>query len=113
MLGKQAAIAKQLKSRKNDQALKAEHAELGKQVQRITAELPKFFKWKIPCKHPIGFAMGGNTLYVGGNGIVQAYDATDGEALWSAKIEGRGYGLAISNGRLLVSTDKGRIHCFE
>ena len=113
LLGKQASIAKQLKSRKNDQTLKAEHAELGKQVQRITAELPKFFKWKIPCKHPIGFAMGGNSLYVGGNGIVQAYDATNGEALWSAKIEGRGYGLAISNGRLLVSTDKGYIHCFE
>ena len=113
LLGKQAAIAKQLKSRKNDQALKAEHAELGKQVQRITAELPKFFKWKIPCKHQIGFAMGGKTLYVGGNGIVQAYDATDGKELWSGRIEGRGYGLAISNGRLLVSTDKGRIHCFE
>jgi len=113
LLGKQAAIAKKLKSRKNDQALKAGHAELGKQVQRITAELPKFFKWKIPCKHPIGFAMGGNTLYVGGNGTVQAYDATDGEELWSGKIEGKGYGLAISNGRLLVSTDKGRIHCFE
>ena len=113
LLGKQAAIAKKLKSRKNDQALKAEHAELGKQVQRITAELPKFFKWKIPCKHQIGFAMGGKTLYVGGNGIVQAYDATDGKELWSGKIEGRGYGLAISNGRLLVSTDKGRIHCFE
>ena len=47
------------------------------------------------------------------DGIVQAYDATDGEELWSGKIEGKGYGLAISNGRLLVSTDKGRIHCFE
>ena len=113
LLGKQAAIAKQLKSRKNDQGLKAEHAELGKQVQRITAELPTFFKWKIPCKHPIGFAMGGKTLYVGGNGIVQAYDATHGKELWSGKIEGRGYGLAISNGRLLVSTDRGYIHCFK
>jgi outer membrane protein assembly factor BamB len=113
LLGKQAAIAKQLKSRKNDQALKAENAELGRKVQKITASLPQFFKWKIHCEHPIGFAMGGNTLYVGGNGIVQAYDATDGEELWSAKIEGKGYGLAISNGRLLVSTDKGRIHCFK
>ena len=113
LLGKQAAIAKQLKSRKDDQGLKAEYAELGKRIKLITAELPTYFQWKIPCQHPIGFAMGGNTLYVGGNGIVQAYDATDGKELWSGKIEGRGYGLAISNGRLLVSTDKGRIHCFE
>ena len=113
LLGKQAAIAKQLKSRKNDQALKAQHAELGKKVQKITASLPQFFKWKIHCEHPIGFAMGGNTLYVGGHGIVMAYNASNGEKQWSAKIEGKGYGLAISNGRLLVSTDKGRIHCFK
>ena len=113
LLGKQAAIAKQLKKRKNDQTLKSQHAELGKKVQQITASLPKFFKWKTHCEHPIGFAMGGNTLYVGGNGIVKAYNASNGEKQWSGKIEGKGYGLAISNGRLLVSTDKGHIHCFE
>ena len=32
---------------------------------------------------------------------------------WTAKITGKGYGLAISNGRLLVSTDRGYIHCFQ
>lgn len=113
LLGKQAAIAKQLKSRKNDQTLKAQHAELGKRVQKITSSLPHFFKWKIHCEHPIGFAMGGNTLYVGGNGIVMAYDASNGEKQWSAKVTGKGYGLAISNGRLLVSTDRGHIYCFK
>ena len=104
---------RQLKSRKDDQGLKAEHAELGKRIKLITAELPCYFKWKIPCNTQSDSRWAGNTLYVGGNGIVQAYDATDGKELWSGKIEGRGYGLAISNGRLLVSTDKGRIHCFE
>ncbi len=57
--------------------------------------------------------MGGNTLYVGGNGIVMAYNASDGKKQWSAKVMGKGYGLAISNGRLLVSTDGGHIHCFK
>ena len=113
LLSKQGKIAKQLKSRKNDQALKDQHAELGKRIQEITSFLPQFFKWKIQCEHPIGFAMGGNTLYVGGDGIVLAYDASNGEKQWSAKITGKGYGLAISNGRLLVSTDRGYIHCFQ
>ena len=113
LLARQAVLAKELKSREQDRAWKAEHAELGKRVQRITASLPKFFKWKTHCEHPIGFAMGGNTLYVGGDGIVKAYNASNGEQQWSAKIEGKGYGLAISNGRLLVSTDKGYIHCFK
>jgi len=113
LLSKQAKIGKQLKSRKNDEALKAQHAEIGKRVKEITSVLPRFFKWKIQCVHPIGFAMGGNTLYVGGDGIVLAYDASNGEKKWSAKIAGKGYGLVISNGRLLVSTDKGYIHCFQ
>ena len=113
LLERQAAIAKELKSREIDQSLKAEHAELGKRVQQITANLPKFFKWKTHCEHPIGFAMGGNTLYVGGDGIVMAYDASNGEKQWSAKITGKGYGLAICNGSLLVSTDRGYIHCFN
>ena len=113
LLGKQAAISKQLKNRKNDQSLKTMHAELGKKIQEINTRLPQCFKWKIGCEHPIGFAMGGNTLYVGGNGMIMAYNASNGEKQWSAKIDGKGYGLAISNGRLMVSTDKGRIHCFR
>jgi uncharacterized protein YfaQ (DUF2300 family) len=113
LLAKQAAIAKQLKGRKNDQDLKSQHAATGSRIQMVTASLPKCFKWKIPCGHPIGFAMGGNTLYVGGDGIVMAFNASNGKKQWSAKVEGNAYGLAISNGRLLVSTDKGHIHCFQ
>ena len=94
LLGKQAAIAKQLKSRKNDQTLKAQHAELGKRVQKITSSLPHFFKWKIHCEHPIGFAMGGNTLYVGGNGIVYGLRRVQ----WGEAMVGKGYGQGIWSG---------------
>ena len=113
LLKKKEKVGKQLKSRKNDQGLKTQYAEIGAKVKEITAKLPGFFKWNIPCEHPIGFAMGGNTLYVGGDGIVMAFDASNGEKQWSAKITGKGYGLAISNGSLLVSTDRGYIHCFN
>ena len=56
--------------------------------------------------------MAGDTLYVGGDGIVMAFDASTGKRQWSAKVTGKAYGLAIGNGRLFVSTDKGHIHCF-
>ena len=113
LLARPASLAKQLKGRKNDPALKAQHAEVVSRIQKATTSLPLCFKWKIRCEHPIGFAMGGNTLYVGGDGIVMAYDASTGEKQWSGRVTGRAYGLAISNGRLLVSTDRGHIHCFQ
>ncbi len=113
LLARQASLAKQLKGRKNDPALKAQHAEVVSRIQKATISLPQCFKWKIRCEHPIGFAMGGNTLYVGGDGIVMAYDASTGEKQWSGRVTGRAYGLAISNGRLFVSTDRGHIHCFQ
>ena len=113
LLAKQAALAKQLKGRKNDKDLKSQYTATGSRIKIVTASLPKCFKWKIPCGHPIGFAMGGNTLYVGGDGIVMAFNASSGKKQWSAKVAGKAYGLAISNGRLLVSTDKGHIHCFQ
>ena len=51
-------------------------------------------------------------LIVGGSGEVVAFRASDGEEVWRGEVDGEAYGLAISNGRLFVSTSKGVIHCF-
>ncbi len=112
LLAKQAAIAKQLKAKRNDQGLKSRHGEIGLQIKATTSKIPSCFHWKTQCEIPIGFAMAGDTLYVGGEGIVMAFNASSGKRQWSAKVSGKAYGLTISNGRLLVSTDKGHIHCF-
>jgi hypothetical protein len=33
--------------------------------------------------------------------------------VWEAQMPGRVYGLAVANGRLIASTERGTIHCFR
>jgi len=61
---------------------------------------------------PDALILAGGRLVAGGAGKVVAYDAATGDVLWSAKVEGRARGLAVANGRLLVSTTTGRIYSF-
>jgi outer membrane protein assembly factor BamB len=56
--------------------------------------------------------LAGNCLIAGGPNKVAAYDAASGEMLWSAAVEGSARGLAVANGRLLVSTTTGHIYSF-
>jgi hypothetical protein len=35
------------------------------------------------------------------------------KALWSAKVEGKAYGIAFSGGNLFVSMGLGHIYCFR
>lgn len=49
---------------------------------------------------------------VGGTGAVHLVDLVAGKVTWSAKVDGAPYGLAVSDGRLFVSTDRGTLHCF-
>jgi len=57
--------------------------------------------------------LAGKTLFVGGEGRVIGIDAESGEWLWTGEIDGRASGLALSDGRLFVSTTAGAIHCFQ
>jgi len=57
--------------------------------------------------------LAGQTLFAGGEGQVVAHDLRTGNELWKASVAGRAYGLAVSDGKLLVSTDLGRIVCFQ
>lgn len=69
-------------------------------------------KWQVPCSAPYELIMAGNILFAGADDKVFAYSATNGEQLWTAGVNGKAYGLAVSDGCLFVSTDKGTIHCF-
>lgn len=73
---------------------------VGPQTRNIPEEFPFAF---IGCE---GVRLGG------GDGQVAAFDANDGRLLWSAKVEGAVYSLAIAGGRLFASTDQGFIYCF-
>ncbi|MBM3890036.1 MAG: methyltransferase domain-containing protein, partial [Verrucomicrobia bacterium] len=52
------------------------------------------------------------TLLVGELDRVSAYDA-DGKMVWRGTVRGRACGIAVSDGRLYVSTDQGFLHCFQ
>lgn len=54
----------------------------------------------------------GSHVAVGGSNEVIFLDAATGKEVWRSKVDGLASGLAVANGRLVVSTDKGRIHCF-
>jgi outer membrane protein assembly factor BamB len=70
-------------------------------------------RWTVRCPPGYELILAGETLYVGGENKVYAYDANDSKLLWTGNVNGNAYGLAVSNGRLLVSTDSGSIYCFK
>ncbi|MFC1757721.1 PQQ-binding-like beta-propeller repeat protein [Planctomycetota bacterium] len=69
--------------------------------------------WSVDTECSFAMALAGNTLFASGTDVVKAYDAATGKLTWQHKVEGRAYGLAVSDGSLFVSTDEGIIHCFS
>ena len=54
----------------------------------------------------------GDMVVAGGQAEFTGMRASDGDVLWNFKVDGEAAGLASSDGRLYVSTDKGSIYCF-
>jgi outer membrane protein assembly factor BamB len=50
--------------------------------------------------------------FAGGSGKIAAFDNTTGERVWTTEVDGDAWGLAIAGGKLIVSTDRGRIYAF-
>jgi outer membrane protein assembly factor BamB len=69
-------------------------------------------KWHAPCPGADEVVMTPGRLWVAAGSTVRAYDAADGRELWSAPVSGHARSLAVADGRLIVSTDTGAIHCF-
>ena len=69
-------------------------------------------KWTSPVGRTYELVLAGDTLVAGGKGQVTAFSANDGQQLWEASIEGDARGLAVADGRLIVSSTTGEIHCF-
>ena len=51
-------------------------------------------------------------VVVGGRGRVSIVDIRTRARIWSADVDGTAHGLAVANGRLYVSTDRGNIYCY-
>jgi len=69
--------------------------------------------WSKSGEYPYAIILAGDVLFAGGRDVVAAFAAEDGTLLWEGKVPGRAYGLAVSDGQLLVSTGEGTIYCFR
>ena len=72
--------------------------------------------WTIPTPALPGgvslIAAGDKIVSGTANNKVAVLDSGSGKVVWSAAVNGRPLGLAVADGCLFVSTDRGSIHCF-
>ena len=93
--------------------LKEELKPIGNELDSMPANMAACYLWKTKADYPHDLILAGTTLFAGGDNRVAAFDTVDGKERWSARVTGRAHGLAVANGRLFVSTDRGVIHCFQ
>jgi len=86
--------------------------ELAEQLKAAEQELARSIRWEVPCRFNEALILASDALAVGSAGQVRLADAASGKTLWSAMVEGTVKGLAVAAGRLLVSTDTGKVYCF-
>ena len=70
-------------------------------------------EWKVKCASNAAVIVTAAHVVVGGKNLVEIFDAKTGKPTGRLKVSGNARGLAVSDGRLVVSTDSGRIYCFE
>ncbi len=92
---------------------KADAARLKVELAKLNAEMQPCWLWKSPCDNIESLILVGDKLVAGGNESVAAYDTQSGQEVWRGNVTGRACGLAAAHGQLLVSTDRGAIHCFS
>lgn len=68
--------------------------------------------WKTPIEAYSALIATRDIVFGGGQEFVVGLDAKNGKEVWRAPIHGKAAGLAIAGGKLLVSSDSGRIYCF-
>lgn len=97
-------------------AIDKQISELSRQIAALSEKRKtledSLVKWRKPFEQPCSVVLAGSVLFVGGKGRVVGFEAATGKELWTGKVNGNASGLAVSDGRLFVSTDKGTIHCF-
>ena len=57
-------------------------------------------------------ALAANAILTGEAGRVAALDPATGREIWSADVDGQARGIAVSDGRIFVSTSSGTLHAF-
>ncbi len=77
------------------------------------ASFPKeAVKWTYAARDLQLVIAAGAHVIAGGSNSVIAVDTATGKPAWTNQVDGVVKGLAVANGRLVVSTANGRLHCF-
>ena len=63
-------------------------------------------------RNAFSLVLAGKTLVVGRDGYVTARDRETDAELWRGKVDGKAYGLAVADGRVIATTDRGTVYCF-
>ena len=61
---------------------------------------------------PSALIVAGDKIIAAGRRKAVQVDVLSHKVVWDAKVDGSAFGLAVADGRLYVSTDRGIIHCF-
>jgi outer membrane protein assembly factor BamB len=69
-------------------------------------------KWHINKKQLDTIILADDKIVSGGKNIITLFEAETGREIQELKIDGTAMGLAVSNGRLLATTENGQIYCF-
>ncbi len=69
-------------------------------------------RWSVAHPHVYALIKAGNHLLLGTDGAVTAINTQDGTTAWRGSVDGQARGLAVANGRLFVSTEKGKLYAF-
>jgi outer membrane protein assembly factor BamB len=109
--------------KKRETAQGSERSDIDRQIRECTQQMraldekrmtleASLLKWQRPYEDIRTMILAGEVLLLGGKDVVVALEASAGKELWTGAVSGDACGLAVSGGRLYVSTDRGVIHCF-
>ena len=94
-----------------------EPVEYRKQNDALTQQIATLSQvgtlWETSSKLISSLVVTGNLLVAGGENQVATFEVATGKPVWQAQVQGDAVGLVVDNGRLYVSTDKGKIYAFE
>ena len=90
----------------------AERDKLEAEMREVKGGIAKLIRWECESDCAAEMILAGDVLYAGGDGEVVAIDSANGKITWTATIDGTARGLAVCDGRLIVSSDSGGLYCF-
>lgn len=97
--------------------------DIDKEILELIVEISQFDEkrekiesggliWKTKIDGSYSMILSGNSVVVGSDGKIEIFNSETGEKLWTKKVEGIVYSLAVADGNLLASTDRGNIYSF-